>query len=540
MLPLDAVRVGDALVLAGREGTSKGDAVWLDLAPGIQGRLAAGWERGPIGWDPEAPAEGLAPLSLYEHGEYLARVPVGASWDPQLAGAVSPVSAALGEAGLFVLTFRGRAGGAWLTAARGGEALFGLAVEVRTRKIDYVTDFRAMLDGLGEVRWGEALTLEGALTTIPLEPVATHGGGSWEAFLRLRYLSRSGVLARAVETIRRAPVVHLRAARRVVPTERATWVRPEDIASRAGPFGPGGFPATVPEFAPAATLDTPENRFVVHALEGMKARAESLAAGEAPLEAAAKELAAEFGSLRDGLFEGRVGPLSAGASMASTALQRRPGYREVLAAWLLATDESVATRWTGSGLLREGVRDTARVYERWCALQVGRAAGVPERDLVALLAGEVVHALVGGAALTLRTQASYGGAGGSYSLAFRPDLTLEASGLLLHLDAKYQMERTSDVLGPADDLTGAHPRSGVVKMHAYRDAIAGTWGAYIVYPGSEGDPVLFAAAGSRGGVGALPLRPGADSAVRRRQRAALEDLVRRFVAASGQGSVGDR
>ena len=63
-------------------------------------------------------------------------------------------------------------------------------------------------------------------------------------------------------------------------------------------------------------------------------------------------------------------------------------------------------------------------------------------------------------------------------------------------------------------------------MHAYRDAILGTWGSYALYPG-EGPREERHVAPSGGEVGALALRPGEDAIGA--QRVQVMALVRRFL-----------
>jgi hypothetical protein len=66
----------------------------------------------------------------------------------------------------------------------------------------------------------------------------------------------------------------------------------------------------------------------------------------------------------------------------------------------------------------------------------------------------------------------------TYSVELRPDYTLKVHGdetYFIHFDAKYKMYVESDTF----------KREDIVKMHAYKDAITNTIGAYILYPGSE-------------------------------------------------------
>jgi hypothetical protein len=75
--------------------------------------------------------------------------------------------------------------------------------------------------------------------------------------------------------------------------------------------------------------------------------------------------------------------------------------------------------------------------------------------------------------------------------------TGEPDDVWLHFDAKYRLERLSEIVGAepteSEDET-EDGQSGVIgearaddllKMHAYRDAIRRSAGAYVLYPGSE-------------------------------------------------------
>jgi hypothetical protein len=99
---------------------------------------------------------------------------------------------------------------------------------------------------------------------------------------------------------------------------------------------------------------------------------------------------------------------------------------------------------------------------------------------------------------------------GSWTRTMRPDYTLSfwPSGLDLnmaeeeelavhvHFDAKYRVQRIEDIVG-ADDIEltqektdnakGIYKRADLLKMHAYKDAIRRTAGAYVLYPGENGN-----------------------------------------------------
>ena len=68
----------------------------------------------------------------------------------------------------------------------------------------------------------------------------------------------------------------------------------------------------------------------------------------------------------------------------------------------------------------------------------------------------------------------------------------------IHFDAKYRVERLflsdGDMEGDSDEWMsrieeeeerGMYRRADLLKMHAYKDAIRRTGGAYVLYPGTE-------------------------------------------------------
>jgi predicted component of viral defense system (DUF524 family) len=94
-------------------------------------------------------------------------------------------------------------------------------------------------------------------------------------------------------------------------------------------------------------------------------------------------------------------------------------------------------------------------------------------------------------------------AGGSWTRRLHPDYTLtfwpedlsevdaERHELLVHVhfDAKYRVEDIEGLFGAEgaddadDEVEGNYKRQDLLKMHAYRDAIKRSQGAYVLYPG---------------------------------------------------------
>jgi len=133
----------------------------------------------------------------------------------------------------------------------------------------------------------------------------------------------------------------------------------------------------------------------------------------------------------------------------------------------------------------------------------------------------------------------------------RPDFTLsfwpteltedeaERTELIVHIhfDAKYRVESLLSLFG-AENATeldaeskasrsNARPkRSDLLKMHAYRDAIRRTEGAYVLYPGPmSGDHSWVEFHEILPGLGAFSIRPGNERGAKQSLSRFLRDIL---------------
>lgn len=97
----------------------------------------------------------------------------------------------------------------------------------------------------------------------------------------------------------------------------------------------------------------------------------------------------------------------------------------------------------------------------------------------------------------------------------------------LHFDAKYKLDWSSSQFERArpeleeqaalededQERQGSSRRDDLLKMHAYRDAIRRSAGAYVLFPGTCGPRRFREYAELIPGLGAFPLRPGSDAGV---------------------------
>lgn len=228
----------------------------------------------------------------------------------------------------------------------------------------------------------------------------------------------------------------------------------------------------------------------------------------------------------------------------SPVLQRRAGYREILRSWLRFTAAARLVWEGGLDVYGGGKRDVANLYEYWVFFQlldaVTQAFDLPKPDSDSLIeptgdgfglklkAGKQLvinsRSLVRGRELCIRFaynrtfsgkkgELSYPDSG-SWTRIMRPDYTLsiwpaelsevqaENYELMthIHFDAKYKLDQgsgTSDsaaVFGTNEEKTlndekqaaragRVSKRADLLTLHAYRDAIRRTEGAYVIYPG---------------------------------------------------------
>ena len=286
-------------------------------------------------------------------------------------------------------------------------------------------------------------------------------------------------------------------------------------------------------------IDTPENqlvKFVLTAFQDFLQRAAKVLRKQGedwvPVAMRAERGAHELASTLAHSFFNDVSTSTSMmhvAPLGSVALQRKAGYREVLSAWLRFQANARIAWDAAEDLFHAGQRDTARLYEYWLFFHlldwfVERFDGAREgvRDwvqasgdglLINLKHGQTLGKLEGQSAhgqRPLKAQFSYNRAfgatrdasvAGSWTRRMQPDFTLtlwpteldldeaEARGTAvhLHLDAKYRVEHLREVLDGDAITSNDAKRDDLLKMHAYRDAIRRTAGAYVLYPGSAAD-----------------------------------------------------
>lgn len=307
-------------------------------------------------------------------------------------------------------------------------------------------------------------------------------------------------------------------------------------------------PQKINSFRKTEHTDTPENRFVKHALEVFLRFAEDCAQFfrdnryTRPHAEAAYLVTVLDGYLSQSFFKDISRPTS--LKLNSPVLQRQSGYREILSAWL-QFDLAAKLVWKGGDdVYKAGKRDIATLYEYWLFFTLYdlfkekfRINNIehdeksyhhllePTADGLNVMVKQGKHTALYGDFVTesraLKVKFSYNrsfsggtsytdGEAGSYTATLRPDYTLsvwpamlkekdaEKQDLIVHIhfDAKYKVSQFQIQTSADPDLLeqeetnerkGIYKNADLLKMHAYKDAIRRSGGAYVLYPGTKPD-----------------------------------------------------
>lgn len=330
-------------------------------------------------------------------------------------------------------------------------------------------------------------------------------------------------------------------------------------------------PASLVRDRAEASVDNSANQFVKFALERWQAvgleMSDVLARASQTVDSGplrrGQQVAADVGAQLDEylahpLFR-EVSPLRR-MPTSNQVLLKRAGYREVFRTF--AVTESGPTvridRGEMADVFAASQRNIASLYEFWCFLalvdSLGRVCGEDRTARAFTVASDGTSMTMrSGQASKLSWSVTRGGrhlqvevyfnrtfAGrddrrGSWSQAMRPDCSVRIRPeggtpsrvsprdleIWLHFDAKYRVDNLLAQLTPGPDLNesptdlatsvGAK-RDDLLKMHAYRDAIARTAGAYVLYPGTDIKDIRRYPGFKEvlPGLGAFPLRPSSD------------------------------
>ena len=431
-----------------------------------------------------------------------------------------------------------------------GSDLGSFSLEVRSRKLGYLNEYRWMVRDLAE-QMSEVVMNRFAPAVQQFSIDNTRDARTlYQRFAFLKSLISGEDFQAAINEIVRRP--HVAWIDYHEPIHPSKGIKAGSYVSRqlakAGPRSPWGhdvidsIPQIIHRHRTEVTVDTTPNRFVKFALEQWRdvvARIAEILAKQSANPAIDRGLR-EVQETRDfldavlaeGLFR-ELGNIE-GFPADNQVLHKREGYRDVFQAYI-QFDVAAKLSWDGGeDVYGAGKRDVATLYEYWVFMKlaqlISELCDIPfdfsdlievERDAlnVTLKKGRrcVLKGIVErqGRKLALefwfnRAFVKNSSNDGSWSHQMRPDYSLKISPadyevasfdpVFVHFDAKYRINHLDELFSDntdeesADDvsddesvitsITGPK-RDDLLKMHAYRDAIRRSAGAYVLYPGTE-------------------------------------------------------
>lgn len=339
------------------------------------------------------------------------------------------------------------------------------------------------------------------------------------------------------------------------------------------------------------TEDIPENRFVKYVLQSFLSFCSSIQRNTNADERLTREARLACNKLNyflslplfRNLSDVMVLPLN------SPVLQRKEGYREVLEKWLMFDMASCLTWAGGEDVYEAGKKNVAVLYEYWLFFKLldlfekkFEIEALDKEKLISIDSGRLSLSLKQGRlrmlsgkytnkSRVLNVRFFYNRtfgysekyeAKGSWTQNMRPDYTLsiwpdgvseeiaEAQELIthIHFDAKYridhirlkdkpynQEEEISKELSSIkeEEETGTYKRADLLKMHAYKDAIKRTSGAYILYPGDENE-VLEGYHEIIPGLGAFAISPKNYDASLKEFNSFIDNVIDNFLDRTSQ------
>lgn len=353
-------------------------------------------------------------------------------------------------------------------------------------------------------------------------------------------------------------------------------------------YGIDTLPERITTIRKTDSVDTPENRFIKHVLENFlkfctdinnKAKEFRHKKMENESDLLIRELESQ---LHHSVFKDISKPIT--LKLNSPVLQRKEGYREVLRVWLMF-DLAAKLIWKGGDdIYSGGKKDIATLYEYWLffkLLDLFQSIFYIEPKDISDLIKETPDGLnlqikqgkftalsgvydSGNRKLNIRFNYNRSFSGkknypdsGSWTTTLRPDYTLsfwpygiseteaEKQELIVHVhfDAKYKIANMIDFLDQntendldeekAEHRKGIYKNADLLKMHAYKDAIRRTEGAYVLYPGDK-------SINQKGfheiipGLGAFPVKPSKTDSGIGELKAFILEIIEHFINRASQ------
>ena len=441
------------------------------------------------------------------------------------------------------VNFRSFAGKTFIDIIYKGTKLINLMVEVRTKKLNYDVEYAEMIADFARYSSGLMFNINSSLYQNLVKSDESQST-LYEYFMLLEYLFRPQNLPSVVEYLSRNLYSLLDTTDELVPTPFASNIGSDEIAELCSnpqefsetnseysiytdDMGKHYAPVMIKEMTHKDNIDIPENRFYKFFLEFIRDLINN------------SINKVEKGYVKDSLkvFRDKINlflshryfndisrldyiPLN------SQVLQKKEGYREILEYYLMfefglkISFEAVTDKFRGYE------KELGKTYEIWgyfklidivtkltndapelkdfidldsWSLSLDNNKKLPFKKPLKIDKEEVQITLWYNKEFS-KPEDGENKKYSAYSLPQDPDFTLELKYKdnikFLHFDTKYRVDKDNK-----------YKKDDIDKMHAYKDAITNTFGAYILYPGKK-RKVFDEIDGDFGSVGAFILKPG--------------------------------
>lgn len=402
------------------------------------------------------------------------------------------------------LQFSSYVGKTFLDIYKDDDCVFKLPIEIQSRKLNYNKHYPKMIGDLSNYASGIIFELNSpSYQEFILE---NNNQSPYEKFMILEYIFQEEHLPAIIEYLSRNLYSTLENIKEEVPIYFADNISPNDLIDAildSEELYDNNIPLRINETKYEDTIDVAENRFYKYFLELIADFINQLL----------KEITDGYAYDKLKIYKNELNyylsqkyfkkisrlnyiPLN------SQVLQKKEGYRDILSYYLMF-EFGFKLKWRElSDEFKGHEKKLFELYEYWCYFKL---IEIMERlcdmkvnfeDIFELSEDKISIQLKEGISNTFnyngitvnllynKTFKRSDGYYNSYSVQLRPDYSLEIHAndktYYIHFDAKYKMDVKSERFKNED----------IVKMHAYKDAIPNTIGAYVLYPG-KAEPKIF-------------------------------------------------
>ena len=466
------------------------------------------------------------------------------------------------------LNFRSYVGKSFLDVRKEGMNSIKIPIEVRSKKIDYFSQYSAMIADLSQHSLSLIFEVNSPLYQefeLDYKQKETY----YEDFMFLEYLFRQENLPSIFEYLSKNLHSQLKNRTETVPISFASNVNQhtlKNIISKPNKLVKvdstleiaeklnGYLPYEIEQTKHEDIIDIPENRFFKYFLELIRDLVEKLyeSSKEGYIQDKLLYFKDEIGYYLSSKFFNHISAMEY-VPFNSQILHKKEGYREIFQ-YFLMLEFSFRLSWNEINNQFKGFeKKLSELYEYWCyfkllkvlndlsvrkisfedvfrinndnwSISIKKGVNSRKRFVLILYGYEIEIELF------YNLRFSDGSKYRSYSLAFKPDYTLlvTINGITsyIHFDAKYrseleivdfydkivsdaQLNEEIDKRDSLEEKEAVFKDGDIYKMHTYKDSILMTEGSYVLYPGNK-TKQFFESDTVIPSVGAFSLTPGND------------------------------